>query len=165
MNVRCASFPTPYESGTCDAIYPKNEGSHPQIAIMSFAHCLDILESSEHIPLELTFHFLLFPHESLNVLQHNNNILRFKKTMLLLQCRVTRIEQALLTWTKRKVSKGKLSMIIFFCFSPEPIQSNSQSHHQNSRKCLAALQLLSWIKSVQEKEFVTRAVKYFILPD
>ena len=62
------SFPTPQDSGTGNPVHPQGESSHPEAAVMSFAHCLDVLESARHILLKLHVNLLFIPHESLDVL-------------------------------------------------------------------------------------------------
>lgn len=61
-------FPAPQQSSMHNPVHPKSKGTHSQVAVMNLAHCLNVKESTHHVPLKLTINLLFFPHESLNVL-------------------------------------------------------------------------------------------------
>ena len=62
-------FPTPKNSSSCNPVNSKGKGSHTKITIVGLAHLLHISETSCHVSFQLIVHFLLVPHESLDVLQ------------------------------------------------------------------------------------------------
>lgn len=62
------SFPTTQLGGSSDTANSKGESTHTEVAGVSMAHCLDVVKGSSHVLLQLQVHFLLFPHEPLNVL-------------------------------------------------------------------------------------------------
>lgn len=67
---RAQSRPTPQEVSTCNPVHPQTEGTHSQVALMKFTHCLDFMKGTPHVPVKLGVHFLFFALESMNVLQY-----------------------------------------------------------------------------------------------
>lgn len=67
-----SGFPTPKYCSPCNTVNSKGEGSHAKITVVSLAHLLHIFETFGHVRLQLIVHFLLIPHESLDVLQSIN---------------------------------------------------------------------------------------------
>lgn len=63
------SFPSPEDSSPCNAINSEGEGSHPEVAVMGFAHLLYIFEAVSHVSPQLIIHFLFIPQKTLDVLQ------------------------------------------------------------------------------------------------
>ena len=64
-----SGFPPSEDSRPCNAVNSEREGSHPEVAVMGFAHLLHTFEAFGHVSPELIVHLLFIPQESLNVLQ------------------------------------------------------------------------------------------------
>ena len=100
------SFPTPQDSGARNPAHPQGECPHPETAVMSFAHCLNVLESAPHIPLKLHVNLLFIPHESLDVLpksREEDNLMKKNITFACVEIRRDKsINFIIRTWTHSK---------------------------------------------------------------
>lgn len=96
--------PAPKDCSLSDAVDPKSEGTHAEIAVVGLAHLFHRLEALGHVGLQLIVHLLLIPHETLYVLQSKDSSrITYKAALtLLILWRSKHENLANNTWTHSK---------------------------------------------------------------